>query len=129
MARTVDIPRTLPVLQPATISDVVGELEVSIDETSSQVITGTKTFQNGLVLGDESGVGVKLGEGSTATYGWKDITSSIEVRGVASTDPNWTQVGSSGLYAYAFAVNDVIWMTYHIPHDIVPSTDVYFHVH
>lgn len=90
---------------------------------------GELALSDTLILPDETGEGIKVGDTATNDWGWRDITSSIEVRGVASTDPNWTQVGSSGLYAYAFSVNDVVWMTYHIPHDYVPNSSCYFHVH
>ena len=89
----------------------------------------TTRVEGDLILPDTSGSGVKLGDKDSSSFGWKDITSSIEVRGVAATDPSWSQVDSTGFYAYKFSVADKIWMTYHVPHDIVPNTDVYFHVH
>lgn len=95
------------------------------DLDGSGDIASTKT----LILPDETGKGIKLGDTGTNDWGWRDITSSIEVRGVAATDPAWSQVGSSGLYAYDFSVGDVVWLTFHVPHDIVPNTDIYFHVH
>jgi hypothetical protein len=62
-------------------------------------------------------------------FGWRDITSEVRTRGVGATDPAWTQIGSSAFYAYAFALNDVSWHTFHVPHDIVPNSQVFFHVH
>jgi hypothetical protein len=62
-------------------------------------------------------------------FGWRDITAEVLTRGVGSTDPAWTQIGTSAFYAYAFAVNDVCWMNYHVPHDIVPNAQVFFHTH
>lgn len=60
---------------------------------------------------------------------WRDITGSIEVRGVAATDPAWAQISSGPFYAWRFAVDDIIWMCYHIPHDFVPNTEIHLHVH
>ena len=65
----------------------------------------------------------------TEDFGWNDITADIITRGVGATDPVWTQIGSTPFSAYAFAVNDVCWMTYHIPHDIVPNSQLFFHAH
>jgi len=65
----------------------------------------------------------------TNDFGWRDITADILTRGVGATDPAWTQIGSSSFYAYAFAVNDVAWFNYHIPHDIVPNCPIHFHAH
>ena len=65
----------------------------------------------------------------TDDFGWRDITGSIELRGVAATDPVWTQIGATNFYAYAFGLDDIVWMNFHIPHDIVPNGLVYFHTH
>lgn len=65
----------------------------------------------------------------TGDFGWRDITGEITTRGVGSTDPSWTQIGSGPFFAYAFAINDVAWLTYHVPHDIVPNALIHFHTH
>lgn len=62
-------------------------------------------------------------------FGWRDITGEIITRGVGATDPVWTQIGTSVFYGYAFAVNDVCWINYHVPHDILPNGEIFFHVH
>lgn len=90
--------------------------------------TGNALLNNSIVLPDESGKGILLGDATTESFGWRDITSNIEVRGVAATDPDWAQVDATGMYGYKFAVGDKVWMTFHIPHDIASST-VYFHAH
>ena len=82
-----------------------------------------------IIMLDASGEGIKLGDETTNGFGWRDITSDVNIRGVAATDPSWSQVGATNFYAYKFAINDKVWFTFHVPHDIVPSTDLYFHVH
>jgi hypothetical protein len=72
---------------------------------------------------------LERGEDPYKDFGWRDITSEINVRGVGATDPSWAQIGSGPFYAYNFAVNDVCWMLFHMPHDYVPGTDMYFHAH
>ena len=62
-------------------------------------------------------------------FGWRDITADITTRGVGATDPVWTQIGSSSFYGYAFALNDVAWFNFHVPHDIVPNSLIHFHAH
>lgn len=66
---------------------------------------------------------------NTDDFGWRDITSEVRTRGVGATDPAWTQVGTSAFYAYAFAVNDVAWHAFHIPHDLVPNGLIHLHTH
>ena len=60
---------------------------------------------------------------------WHDITSEVTVRGVGASNPTWSQVGSSVIYAYKFSVGDECWMNFHIPHDYKKSTDIYMHCH
>lgn len=86
-------------------------------------------FSDDLILNNESGKGIRLGDPTLYDFGWRDITGPIEVRGVAATDPSWGQVGSGPFYAYNFGIDDIVWMNFHIPHDIVPSSDIYLHAH
>ena len=74
---------------------------------------------------------VEKGDGQTINgdFGWEDITSEITVRGVGGTNPPWAQVGAGPFRAYNFGVNDECWMAFHIPHDIVPSSDLFLHTH
>jgi len=78
----------------------------------------------GDVLGD-----VRITYPGSDYFGWRDITGQVRTRGVGATDPAWAQLGSGPFYAYQFAVNDVCWMEYHVPHDIVPNSIIHFHVH
>ena len=63
------------------------------------------------------------------TDGWRDITSEIKSRGVGPTDPGWAQINATPFYAYSFAINDQVWMPFHIPHDYKKGTDIYLHAH
>jgi hypothetical protein len=65
----------------------------------------------------------------TDNKGWHDIMGQIEKRGVGASDPAWSQISSSAFYAYKFAVNDQVWVQWHIPHDYVLGTPLYFHAH
>lgn len=95
--------------------------------------SGSKVFSEvTLVVPNASGKGVQLGQfadGEDADWGWRDITSVIEVRGVAATDPSWSRIGSTNFYAYKFGLTDIVWMTFHVPHDIVPGSGIHFHMH
>ena len=82
-----------------------------------------------LVLPDETGKGIRVGDITTNDWGWRDITSNITVRGVAATDPAWKQIGLTGMYGYDFDVNDFVTMTFHVPHDFVPGSSIHFHAH
>lgn len=60
--------------------------------------------------------------------GWRDIRGQINTR-IGPTNPTSTQIGTSGIYMYAFAINDEADIGFHIPHDYVEGTDILFHVH
>ena len=93
-------------------------------------VTGPLYSDGGFVHDGKSGTGIKYGDrDSTTAYGWADITGQVLVKGVGVADPTWAQIASGPFYAYKFAVNDNCWFCYHVPHDIVPGTDIHFHVH
>jgi hypothetical protein len=61
--------------------------------------------------------------------GWRDILGQIVVRAAGAGRPTWSQINSTNFWAYQFAVNDVSWIHYHIPHDYVPGSDIHIHTH
>lgn len=64
-------------------------------------------------------------------YGWRDLEGTIDTK-TGSTNPTWTIIGAGPFYAYAFdytPTQDECFLTYHVPHDIVPGSDIYFHLH
>ena len=89
---------------------------------------------NTMVLPRTPGLGFKIGQWSdtgedVSSFGWRDITGPIIVKGVGAADPSWTQVGSGPFFCYSFAVNDECWIPFHIPHDIVPNAPIHIHTH
>jgi hypothetical protein len=78
----------------------------------------------------DGGVGVVLGPEATADNGYHDILGQIQdTPGGNPTSPNWTQISTSALYAWQFAVADEVWIHFHVPHDYVKGTDIYIHAH
>ena len=58
---------------------------------------------------------------------WKDLTGEVTLRGVAS-DPAFTAFRTN-VYAHSFTAGEIAYFAFHIPHDYVPGTDIFFHVH
>ena len=82
---------------------------------------------NDLILPNEKTYGIKLDE-DNPDYGYRDILGEIRTRGVGSTDPaDAVYVGN--IRQYQFAVNDVAWINFHMPHDYVPGSDIFLHYH
>ena len=90
----------------------------------------TYVVDNDLVLPKTSGKGIKV-DTTTPTFGWRDILGQIVTKGVGQSDPDWA-VFRDTLYQYKFtngAHAHEAWLDFHIPHDYVPGTDIYIHVH
>ena len=104
--------------------------------------TGTHPyFDDSITLPTGRGYGISQGvfsEGprpgtNESSFGWRDITAEVSIRGVTATDPTFTQVGSTAFRFYRFAIGKYVWFNYHIPHDVyVPPSgngSVFFHAH
>lgn len=82
-----------------------------------------------LNLAGTSGTGIKI-DLTTPTFGWRDILGQIQTKGVGASDPDWV-VYRGSIYQYRFSAGHLheAWMNYHVPHDYVPGSDLYIHVH
>lgn len=61
-------------------------------------------------------------------FPWHDLLGDIQARGTGPTDPNWATYRGN-IKQYQFTVGDEVWNIYHIPHDYVPNSALYLHVH
>lgn len=98
--------------------------ELEWDETNGALLLSNGSF----AIDKSSDYGIKI-DTDAPDFGYRDITGEVRTRGIGATDPAWTQVGATPFYAYAFAVNDVCWIDFHIPHDYTIGTDIYIHTH
>ena len=82
-----------------------------------------------LNLAGTSGTGIKI-DLTTPTFGWRDILGQIQTKGVGASDPDWV-VYRGSIYQYRFSAGHLheAWVNYHVPHDYVPGSDLYIHVH
>ena len=99
--------------------------------------TGTGVFvksespsiNGNLILDKTQGNGIKV-DVLDPTWGWRDIISNIYIR-TSANDPDWATYRST-LSAYRFTNGAAVreaFVNFHIPHDYVPSTDMFIHVH
>lgn len=64
------------------------------------------------------------------SIGWRDIIGSIIPRSGGGTPPSLAAFRGGSVMAYAFSAGDIIDnMTFHIPHDYSPNSDLYLHIH
>ena len=88
-------------------------------------------FQNPIVLPKTKGVGVQL-DVVNPSYGWKDLIGQIYPHVSGGTAPVSTLIKGAGTHirGYAYTAGSVIDdITYHIPHDYLPGSDLFFHLH
>ena len=104
-----------------------GVWQSTASPTLTALTAGTVTVTDNFVASATSGEGIKI-DPAAPTFGWHDMLGDIVTRGVGATDPAWSAY-QGNISAYQFQTNDVAWVTFHIPHDYAPGTDLYLHVH
>ncbi len=83
---------------------------------------------NNLNLAGTSGTGLKV-DLTTPTFGWRDLEGPIGIGPTAAGRPNLTTYDTN-VEDWAFSAGDHYGpLKFHIPHDYVPGSDIYIHVH
>ena len=93
-------------------------------------ITASSTIQAGsnVILPKTSGVGLQV-DTASPTFGWRDLLGRITPKATGAGSPARAAYAGANIGQYAFAAGDVVDMEFHIPHDYVPGTDLYAHIH
>lgn len=86
------------------------------------------TVGNNIILPGTSATGVQV-DPSGADWGWADIIGFIRPDPLGANAPSLSAFRGGNVREYAYSANDKIDMIFHIPHDYVPGTDLYLHVH
>lgn len=121
----------------AVATDVLPILDVSAGATGSKTVTIEELFKTAsltpyadiIVMNKATNKGFKV-DTTTPTYPYHDIMGQIHVRGSGAADPAWsTFLSPLSAYEFSATVEKEVWIEYHIPHDYVPGTDIFFHAH
>lgn len=97
---------------------VVGELGYTPLNKAGDTMTGS------LGMPKASGTGIKIEEG----FGWRDLPSE-QVSRRTGTDAPTLSVWDGDIQEYAYSASDVGDCRFHIPHDYVPGSNLYIHIH
>lgn len=81
-----------------------------------------------LVLPKTSGVGVKVDE-AAPTFGWRDLLGNVTPKAAGAGAPTRTVYRGGTIGQYSFALNDLFDSEFHLPHDYLPGSDLYWHLH
>lgn len=73
------------------------------------------------------GKGIKMGPFGSDTFGWHDLLGNVQVYGQAGEATRTAYRG--GIKALQFSEGDSAYIDFHLPHDYVPGTDIFIHVH
>ena len=84
-------------------------------------------WSGGLVFPKTSGAGIKV-DTDAPVFPWMDIIGSIRPKAIGAGSPA-RSVYQGNIQQYKFVLNDTIDCEFHLPHDYVPGTDLYLHVH
>lgn len=122
--------------QHSNLNDAVEALEVAVgitnsaDTNSLQYRTDSAIHANGITLGKDSGVGVKV-DVVTPTFGWRDITAEVDIRGTGGSDPTFQLYTGTNMRTLQFSASAMqeCFVNFHVPHDYVPGTAIYIHAH
>ena len=86
----------------------------------------SQSFPAGIVLPNAAGIGIKVNEASPA-FGWRDMIGILRPDPVSP--PTLAAFRGGMVRDYFYTAGDQMDMNFHIPHDYVPGTDVYVHLH
>jgi hypothetical protein len=90
------------------------------------------TYVNGsdLIMPKTSGKGIKV-DNTTPTFGWRDIIGQLNDRTAGASGPVWsTYRGNINAWKFPTASGSKnMYIDFHMPHDYVPGSDIYIHIH
>ena len=110
-------------------------MAITLRSTKGSALSHAELDQNFTDLRDgtalltpASGVGMKIGPYASPTYGWHDLLGSIHFHDGAATAPSIATYAGT-LDGHLYAEGDACHISYHLPHDYVPDSEIFIHVH
>jgi hypothetical protein len=80
-----------------------------------------------IIFDKASGNGIKV-DTATPTFGFADLLGDQFSRNTGGTKPTLATYNGA-VDAWQFSDGDEAYLSYHIPHDYVPGTDIHLHIH
>lgn len=106
-------------------------MDYQLGKTGPQVDDALRSHldDGSILIPKNSNIGIKIDE-DNPQFGWKDIIGQIIPRSGGQAAPAFTAFRGTKVKEYAFSNTDLIDnITFHMPHDYVPGTDMYIHIH
>lgn len=98
-------------------------------EGGASFMGGTLSIDGDIVLPKASGKGIKI-DNTIPTFGWRDLLGSVEPKTIGAGKATLGAFRGGKAKAWFYDLGDTLdTLEYHIPHDYVPGTDLYIHLH
>jgi hypothetical protein len=114
------------------VGDAAGTNKVSIVTNGDAEVAKIDSLgilsSNGLVLPKTSGAGIKI-DNTSPTFPWRDIIGAITLDNEGVNQPSFTAFRGGSTRCWAFSSGDKTDVSFHIPHDYVPNSNLYLHYH
>ena len=83
----------------------------------------------GLQLPKTSGLGIKVDSLGTPTFPWADLIGDITPKTSGAGAPTLAAFRGGNVRAFFYSANDDADCIFHVPHDYVPGSDMFLHLH
>ena len=132
---------------PLYVSDTPGRITTAPPQANQQIVAvwlTNRTVQcipspsaymaltaqvENIVLPKTSGKGIRVDHVSP-TFGFADILGNLNIRSAGANDPTFAVFrGNLRQFQFSNAGMRKVYMEYHIPHDYLPGSDIFVHVH
>lgn len=115
------------ILEDVTVNGTTIVEDVTVNGVTNlgTVSVADATLTGNVTLPTTAGKGVKRG----ADFGWVDLIGAIQPKTTGAGTPALGAWRGGTVRTFFFQANDKIDFVYHMPHDWVPGTDLYIHVH
>ncbi len=112
----------------STTETIAGDLVVTGNTTLGDALGDVTKLSGDLIFPKTSGYGVQI-DTTSPDFGWHDLLGEIIVRDSNLPTAPHFYAFRSPIRFYQFDLNDEAFCAFHIPHDYVPGTDLYIHIH
>lgn len=110
--------------------DAKGRVTLGANKTAVEQLGYTPLNKAGDILGGSLGFPSTAGTGITIgnQYGWRDLLGDVSGKVGGGAAPSQSRFYGNML-AWAYSAGDQGTLTFHLPHDYAPGTDLFFHFH
>jgi hypothetical protein len=118
---------TITVSHDGILEDDLAKMVLGVNTGSGVVDALAIRSTTDWVINKTSGVGIKV-DLVAPTFGFADIIGDQFSKNTGATKPTLA-VYNGAVQAWQFGDGDEAFMSFHIPHDHVPGTDIHLHIH